>query len=49
MKNEKKLYLAEITKVRIRFWNLFKAEAIHHLGHNRIFPADRIGTTVKNK
>jgi len=49
MKNEKKSYTfgywsLEITKVRIKFWNyLFKAEAIHHLEHNRIFPADRIG------
>jgi len=49
MKNEKKkkklyLWLLEITKVRIRFWNyLFKEEAVHHLGYNKLFPADRIG------
>jgi len=37
------LWLPEITKVRIRFWNyLFKADKIlsHHLGCNRIFAAD---------
>ena len=34
-----------MTKVRIRFQNyFFKADKriSHHLGHNRIFPADRI-------
>jgi hypothetical protein len=39
------LWLPEITEVRIRFWNyLFKADKIlnHHLGHNRIFAADRM-------
>ena len=39
------LWLLEITKVRIKFQNyLFKADKriSHHLGHNRIFPADRI-------
>jgi hypothetical protein len=39
------LSLLGITIGRIKFWNyLFKADKIinHHLGHNRIFPADRI-------
>src|SRR6267154_164427 len=39
------LWLLEKTKVRIKFWNyLFKTDKriSHHLGHNRIFPADRI-------
>ena len=39
------LWLLEIAKVRIKFRNyLFKADKIirHHLGHNRIFPADRM-------
>jgi len=39
------LWLLEITKVRMKFWNhLFKTDKIitHHSGHNRIFPADRI-------
>jgi hypothetical protein len=39
------LWLLEITKVRIKFQNyLFKADEriSHHLGHNSIFPADRI-------
>jgi hypothetical protein len=39
------LWLLEITKVRVKFQNyLFKADEriSHHLGHNRIFPADRI-------
>src|ERR1700734_4032499 len=39
------LWLLEITKVRIKLWNyLFKADTriSHHLGHNRIFPTDRI-------
>jgi len=34
-----------LTKVRIKFQNyLFKADKRinHHLGHNKIFPADRI-------
>ena len=44
-----KLWLPEITKVRIRFQNyLFdKNKRIScHLGHNRIFPADNIAALL---
>jgi len=46
------LWLLEMTKVRIRFQNyFFKADKriSHHLGHNRIFPADRIKILLQKK
>jgi len=42
MKMKKKVTTGN-NKVRIRFWNYFSGRSHPSPGHNRIFPADRIG------